>query len=140
MFIDYDYDYYGFGDYRGGYSEPYFDDYYRYEDYYFDYTSPQGARGAHGRTLSVQLQSLQWKQYLIFQLLYFFIFFSYRNKLLFAQHTLFHNKIKSKLKHHNFYKFLIYQDNQNAITNCVPMSVPGGCTFTEVYLYMRYAT
>lgn len=72
--------------------------------------------------------------------IFFYFFFSYRNKLLFAQHTLFHNKIKSKLKHHNFYKFLIYQDNQNAITNCVPMSVPGGCTFTEVYLYMRYAT
>uniref|UniRef100_A0A6M2DRU9 Putative heteroproteinous nuclear ribonucleoprotein r rrm superfamily n=1 Tax=Xenopsylla cheopis TaxID=163159 RepID=A0A6M2DRU9_XENCH len=50
--FDYDYDYYGFGDYRGGYSDPYFDDYYRYEDYYFDYSSPQGARGAHGRTLS----------------------------------------------------------------------------------------
>lgn len=46
VFIDYDYDYYGYGDYRGGYSDPYYDDYYRYEDFYFDYAPPpQPARG-----------------------------------------------------------------------------------------------
>ncbi|KAJ8920437.1 hypothetical protein NQ315_005305 [Exocentrus adspersus] len=45
-FIDYDYDYYGYGDYRGGYSDPYYDDYYRYEDYYYDYQpAPTQARG-----------------------------------------------------------------------------------------------
>lgn len=45
-FIDYDYDYYGYGDYRGGYSDPYYDDYYRYEDYYYDYPpAPPQARG-----------------------------------------------------------------------------------------------
>lgn len=35
---DYDYDYYGYGDYQGGYAaDPYYDDYYgggRYDDYY----------------------------------------------------------------------------------------------------------
>nr|XP_023016259.1 heterogeneous nuclear ribonucleoprotein Q [Leptinotarsa decemlineata] len=44
--IDYDYDYYGYGDYRGGYSDPYYDDFYRYEDYYYDYQpAPTQARG-----------------------------------------------------------------------------------------------
>ncbi|CAG2054166.1 unnamed protein product [Timema podura] len=42
---DYDYDYYGYGDYRGGYSDPYYDEYYRYEDYYFDYPPPPPTRG-----------------------------------------------------------------------------------------------
>lgn len=46
-FIDYDYDYYGYSDYRGGYSDPYYDDYYRYEDYYYDY--PPAAPQARGR-------------------------------------------------------------------------------------------
>lgn len=36
MFIDYDYDYYGYGDYRGGYNEPF----YRYDEFYFDYAAP----------------------------------------------------------------------------------------------------
>lgn len=36
MFIDYDYDYYGYGDYRGGYNEPF----YRYDEFYFDYAGP----------------------------------------------------------------------------------------------------
>ncbi|CAG0879199.1 unnamed protein product [Darwinula stevensoni] len=36
---DYDYDYYGYCDYRGGYSDPYYDDFYRYDDYY-DYPPP----------------------------------------------------------------------------------------------------
>ena len=43
--IDYDYEYFGYGDYRGGYSDPYYDDYYRYEDYYFDYPPAPPARG-----------------------------------------------------------------------------------------------
>ncbi|XP_043285812.1 heterogeneous nuclear ribonucleoprotein R isoform X2 [Venturia canescens] len=42
--MDYDYDYYGYGDYRGGYSDPYYDDYYRYEDYYYA-PPPPPARG-----------------------------------------------------------------------------------------------
>lgn len=46
-FIDYDYDYYGYGDYRGGYSDPYYDDYYRYEDYFYDY--PPATPQARGR-------------------------------------------------------------------------------------------
>lgn len=49
VFIDYDYDYYGYGDYRGGYSDPYYDDYYRYEDYYFDYAPPPPPPPARGR-------------------------------------------------------------------------------------------
>lgn len=48
-FIDYDYDYYGYGDYRGGYSDPYYDDYYRYEDYYFDYPPPPPQARGRGR-------------------------------------------------------------------------------------------
>ncbi|GBP77684.1 hypothetical protein EVAR_60396_1 [Eumeta japonica] len=32
----YDYDYYGYGDYRGGYNEPF----YRYDEFYFDYAGP----------------------------------------------------------------------------------------------------
>ncbi|KAF9408584.1 hypothetical protein HW555_011782 [Spodoptera exigua] len=36
VFIDYDYDYYGYGDYRGGYNEPF----YRYDEFYFDYAGP----------------------------------------------------------------------------------------------------
>lgn len=49
VFIDYDYDYYGYGDYRGGYSDPYYDDYYRYEDYYFDYAPPPPPARGRGR-------------------------------------------------------------------------------------------
>ena len=49
VFIDYDYDYYGYGDYRGGYSDPYYDDYYRYEDYYFDYPPPPPPARGRGR-------------------------------------------------------------------------------------------
>jgi len=41
--LDYDYDYYGYGDYRGGYADPYFDDYYRYDDFY-DYSYGPGPR------------------------------------------------------------------------------------------------
>ncbi|XP_046406124.1 heterogeneous nuclear ribonucleoprotein Q-like [Ischnura elegans] len=37
---DVDFEYYGYGDYRGGYSDPYYDDYYRYEDFYYDYLPP----------------------------------------------------------------------------------------------------
>lgn len=36
--IDYDYDFYGYSDYRGGYTEPYYEDYYRRSDGdYFDF-------------------------------------------------------------------------------------------------------
>ncbi|XP_026672055.1 heterogeneous nuclear ribonucleoprotein Q isoform X4 [Ceratina calcarata] len=49
MEIDYDYDYYGYADYRGGYSDPYYDDYYRYEDYYFDYAPPPPPARGRGR-------------------------------------------------------------------------------------------
>lgn len=49
FFIDYDYDYYGYGDYRGGYSDPYYDDYYRYEDYYYDYAPPPPPARGRGR-------------------------------------------------------------------------------------------
>ncbi|XP_015174200.1 PREDICTED: heterogeneous nuclear ribonucleoprotein R isoform X6 [Polistes dominula] len=47
--IDYDYDYYGYGDYRGGYSDPYYDDYFRYEDCYFDYAPPPPPARGRGR-------------------------------------------------------------------------------------------
>lgn len=46
---DYDYDYYGYEGYRGGYSDPYYDDYYRYEDYYFDYPPPPPQARGRGR-------------------------------------------------------------------------------------------
>ncbi|XP_049849732.1 heterogeneous nuclear ribonucleoprotein Q isoform X4 [Schistocerca gregaria] len=46
---DYDYEYYGYSDYRGGYSDPYYDDYYRYEDYYFDYPPPPPPARGRGR-------------------------------------------------------------------------------------------
>ncbi|XP_066261722.1 heterogeneous nuclear ribonucleoprotein Q isoform X1 [Euwallacea similis] len=56
---DYDYDYYGYLDYRGGYSDPYYDDYYRYEDYsYYDYQQPAPGASAppalQGRTRASQ--------------------------------------------------------------------------------------
>lgn len=37
--VDYDYEFYGYSDYRGGYSEPYYDDYFRSYDgeFLFDY-------------------------------------------------------------------------------------------------------
>lgn len=40
-FVDYDYDFYGYSDYRGGYTEPVYEDYNRpYEDeFYYDYPS-----------------------------------------------------------------------------------------------------
>ncbi|KAL7638381.1 UNVERIFIED_CONTAM: hypothetical protein RMT77_010951 [Armadillidium vulgare] len=43
---DYDYEFYGYGDYQGGYCDPYFEDFYRYEDYFAcDYSShPMGGR------------------------------------------------------------------------------------------------
>ena len=49
LVTDYDYDYYGYGDYRGGYNDPYYDDYYGYED--FDYGGYGGsyAPGPRGR-------------------------------------------------------------------------------------------
>lgn len=48
-FVDYDYDYYGYEGYRGGYSDPYYDDYYRYEDYYYDYAPPPPQARGRGR-------------------------------------------------------------------------------------------
>ena len=60
LFPDYyDYDY-GYGEYRGGYSDPYYDDYYGYEDDYYGGggygggygASPRG-RGARGGPPSV---------------------------------------------------------------------------------------
>ena len=42
---DYDYDYYGYGDYRGGYADPYYDDYYGYDDFYEGYGYGPGPRG-----------------------------------------------------------------------------------------------
>lgn len=42
VFIDYDYEYYGYGDYRGGYNEPYF----RYDELYYDYATPTQASAA----------------------------------------------------------------------------------------------
>ncbi|KAK3925341.1 Coiled-coil domain-containing protein 80 [Frankliniella fusca] len=50
---DYDYEYFGYGDYRGGYSDPYYDEYYRYEDYYFDYPPAPPARGRARQPQSV---------------------------------------------------------------------------------------
>lgn len=50
--LDYDYEYFGYGDYRGGYSDPYYDDYYRYEDYYYDI--PSAAPPARGRARQPQ--------------------------------------------------------------------------------------
>ncbi|XP_043232975.1 heterogeneous nuclear ribonucleoprotein Q-like isoform X2 [Amphibalanus amphitrite] len=43
---DYDYDMYGYGDYRGGYSDPYYDEYSN-DDYYYDY--PASAPAPRGR-------------------------------------------------------------------------------------------
>lgn len=63
-FIDYDYDYYGYGDYRGGYSDPYYDDYYRYEDYFYDY--PPAAPQARGRGRQPQPVGGQYEIYRFF--------------------------------------------------------------------------
>ena len=54
LFPDYDYgDYYGYGDYRGGYSgAEYYDDYYGYDDYDYGYGGapyPQRGGGGGGR-------------------------------------------------------------------------------------------
>lgn len=49
-----DYDFYGYNDYQGGYSDPYFEDFYRYEDYYYDY-SPQAIGGGRSRTKTMSL-------------------------------------------------------------------------------------
>lgn len=50
VLIDYDYDYYGYGEYRGGYCDPYYDDYYRYDEYFYDFPPPPPpARGTRSR-------------------------------------------------------------------------------------------
>lgn len=40
IFVDYDYDYYGYSEYRGGYNDSYYDEYYRSYDgeQFYDYT------------------------------------------------------------------------------------------------------
>ncbi|XP_072161852.1 heterogeneous nuclear ribonucleoprotein Q isoform X3 [Bemisia tabaci] len=56
---DYDYgcyDYYGYGDYRGGYNEPYYDEGYRYEEVYYDYAPPPPPPPTRGRGRQSQLQ------------------------------------------------------------------------------------
>lgn len=42
--LDYDYDYYGITDYRGGYSEPYYDE--LYNEYPYDYPPSSATSGA----------------------------------------------------------------------------------------------
>lgn len=42
--VEYDYDFYGYTDYRGGYSEPYYDE--LYADYYYDYPPNGGVAPA----------------------------------------------------------------------------------------------
>ncbi|KAL0275100.1 UNVERIFIED_CONTAM: hypothetical protein PYX00_003065 [Menopon gallinae] len=50
LLIDYDYDYFGYGEYRGGYGDPYYDEYYRYDDYFCDLVQPPPpARGTRSR-------------------------------------------------------------------------------------------
>lgn len=54
IFIDYDYDFYGFSDYRGGYNESYYDEYYRsfdgdqYPSSYQSYEYAQSGSNATG--------------------------------------------------------------------------------------------
>lgn len=40
IFVDYEYDFYGYSDYRGGYKDSYYDDYFRSYDgeQFYDYT------------------------------------------------------------------------------------------------------
>ncbi|XP_037079859.1 heterogeneous nuclear ribonucleoprotein R-like [Pollicipes pollicipes] len=45
---DYDYDMYGYGDYRGGYSDPYYDEYSN-DDYYYDYPASSPAPRGRGK-------------------------------------------------------------------------------------------
>lgn len=59
-FIDYDYDFVGFSDYRGGYNESFYDEYYRSFDGDYPYPSsvaPGGGVGQRpGRQNSVGFQ------------------------------------------------------------------------------------
>lgn len=74
-FIDYDYDYYGYGDYRGGYSDPYYDDFYRYEDYYYEYQPvPTQARGRGRQTAPVWDYTIKFLQINIIHTLFSFVF------------------------------------------------------------------
>lgn len=59
-FVDYDYDFYGYSDYRGGYNDSFYDDYFRTYDgeQFFDYTAnsgtgPQNANQRTNRNISV---------------------------------------------------------------------------------------
>lgn len=76
-FIDYDYDYYGYGDYRGGYSDPYYDDFYRYEDYYYEYQPvPTQARGRGRQTAPVWDYTIKFLQINIIHTLCLLFFFN----------------------------------------------------------------
>ncbi|UYV61116.1 HNRNPR [Cordylochernes scorpioides] len=62
---EYNYDYYGYGDYQGGYADPYFEDFYcnTYEDYYSYGSPPRGAtgRGQRGRSLQDRVcLTIEW--------------------------------------------------------------------------------
>lgn len=63
IFVDYDYDFYGYSDYRGGYNDSYYDDYFRSYDgeQFFDYTSNSGAgpqtNQRNNRNISVGLKN-----------------------------------------------------------------------------------
>lgn len=48
IIVDYDYEFYGYSDYRGGYNDPYYDEYYRNYDggEYYDYFPSSGATTA----------------------------------------------------------------------------------------------
>lgn len=63
-FVDYDYDLYGYTDYRGGYNDSYYDDYFRSYDgeQFFDYTAnsgtgPQNTNQRNNRNISVGVQN-----------------------------------------------------------------------------------
>lgn len=63
-FVDYDYDLYGYTDYRGGYNDSYYDDYFRSYDgeQFFEYTASSGGAGPqntsqrNNRNISVGVQ------------------------------------------------------------------------------------
>lgn len=52
--LDYDYDYYGITDYRGGYSEPYYDE--LYNEYPYDYPPSSATSGATTTTTGGSIQ------------------------------------------------------------------------------------
>lgn len=64
-FVDYDYELYGYTDYRGGYNDSYYDDYFRSYDgeQFFEYTAnnggtgPQNTNQRNNRNISVGVQN-----------------------------------------------------------------------------------